>query len=1231
MNTFDPRLKKRNEKVKNDSSKPISSVQLPSYPDEVEYPMKSISEQVNNYLNEASMEEAESVKISHLRAAQDLLFNKDPELIDNYTDEIIAFQTDESFKVKCFVVSYIREACIKEPSLMTKLYPNYLLTLENESTFVAKLVVRSATMLHPYCLMRMIKNPDEAHESMWKVYRKLQSRILDYLETTKDGLTNQTVKFFQVVILTMSSRPRSSSTPLNNQICHSLEDIPVKHPFMSRDDLAVEGKKLLSRFLNFVVDQSISSSSLLVAMVTLSEFANDRPQFMASIVQTFESLHATLPPTLAKDQVANVRKQLKMHLLKLLRQSEAHQYHPQITTLLYALGTNANEIARNMPRDAGGRDKKFGVSKRKVEEEDYGNKKPKLDSGDVSAGTSVMVDSSKSGAAASSFKTSASYNACAINFTAQELAPFLTPENVANLVLLSMVMLPERIPDAFQASYTPIESAGTKEQIQLLARLLATQMTAVGIGSGIKKASAMQLEEETRRRQEKQKKEKENEISSSISTVIGGVTMNKSSEEKSASDGKKNKSVAAVELHQPQLPVKSAQLRIKGGFRLKDSTNELSLQQKQTIIEACVMRILHSEARSSTIHSLWQGLVTKLVARFGGNLHSALADYILEDIRNRSNLAFKWLYEEYNICVENSRGGNDKEAQKNYSAALNVILRGILDKHDAKEGIFAKMMQQAPLLTDGAIKLLQEYCEDQRHHTAALQLAKTLMSHRPQKKMHFLKLLFELAASPNEEIRKGSIDSLVEMYNQNKMSEQIKFFAINNIKNLACERPPLDKIKLPAGEDGTKWGEETIKQCMMLLLSLLPHNHQLIESLAEVYVQAHSSIKRHVLRALDEPIGDMGMDSPQLLQLVEHCPMGAETLVTRMLHILTDKEHASPDLTEKVRDLHRKRVPDVRFLIPVITGLTKDELMEALPKLILHKPNVVQGVISRLLRSRRQSESDLLTAGPVTPQELLIHLHNFDFRQGKLQFLIKAINMCIAEKSIYTPEVIVGVINKLLEQTTFPPLMMRTLLQALIQYPRISNYVVTVLNRLVARKAWNSPKTWQGFIKCCQRLKRLSFEILLKLPVEQLESVFDVAGEMREHLRAYLQMYNDPHRLDPLVIELIFKSEEQLKREKAAAVQQKAMEDFQKQQKEWEEKHKKIVQKHVEKADEQKNVADKEKNRSDQQKASALKERSNQEMPDALADANRKVVDRVPTPTQDEQQQQDQEEKMEVS
>lgn len=38
----------------------------------------------------------------------------------------------------------------------------------------------------------------------------------------------------------------------------------------------------------------------------------------------------------------------------------------------------------------------------------------------------------------------------------------------------------------------------------------------------------------------------------------------------------------------------------------------------------------------------------------------------------------------------------------------------------------------------------------------------------------------------------------------------------------------------------------------------------------------------------------MGMDSPELLLFVENCPKGAETLVTRVIHILTDK--GSPDV-----------------------------------------------------------------------------------------------------------------------------------------------------------------------------------------------------------------------------------------------------------------------------------------------------------------------------------------------
>lgn len=51
-------------------------------------------------------------------------------------------------------------------------------------------------------------------------------------------------------------------------------------------------------------------------------------------------------------------------------------------------------------------------------------------------------------------------------------------------VLITMVYLPEVMPASFQAIYTPVESAGTEAQIKHLARLMATQMTAAGLGPG---------------------------------------------------------------------------------------------------------------------------------------------------------------------------------------------------------------------------------------------------------------------------------------------------------------------------------------------------------------------------------------------------------------------------------------------------------------------------------------------------------------------------------------------------------------------------------------------------------------------------------------------------------------------------------------------------------------------------------------------------------------------------
>lgn len=78
-------------------------------------------------------------------------------------------------------------------------------------------------------------------------------------------------------------------------------------------------------------------------------------------------------------------------------------------------------------------------------------------------------------------------------------------------------MLPESMPAQFQSNYTPIAAAGTEAQIEHLSRLLATQLTAVGMGPGIEEVSKMTIlaNEESTQNQEDDKAIK------SIQTVVG--------------------------------------------------------------------------------------------------------------------------------------------------------------------------------------------------------------------------------------------------------------------------------------------------------------------------------------------------------------------------------------------------------------------------------------------------------------------------------------------------------------------------------------------------------------------------------------------------------------------------------------------------------------------------------------------------------------------------------------
>lgn len=64
---------------------------------------------------------------------------------------------------------------------------------------------------------------------------------------------------------------------------------------------------------------------------------------------TFYTLIANLPPTLAKSQVSSVRKNLKLHLVAVLKHPCSLEFQGQISTLLLDLGMPQSEINRSTP------------------------------------------------------------------------------------------------------------------------------------------------------------------------------------------------------------------------------------------------------------------------------------------------------------------------------------------------------------------------------------------------------------------------------------------------------------------------------------------------------------------------------------------------------------------------------------------------------------------------------------------------------------------------------------------------------------------------------------------------------------------------------------------------------------------------------------------------------------------------------------------------------------------
>lgn len=986
--------------------------------------------------------------------------------------------------------------------------------LRDQSPQVIKRVIQSCAAVYKNFLQWLCTMNDvpEETEKAWNALCIMKAEILDKIDDDNDGIRTNAIKFLEGVVI-LQTYVDEDSMKRPNDI--SLDSVPLNLKIVRRRKLEDEAVHIFESLLKFHAAAHISSVNLIACTGTLCTIAKMRPSFMTPVVQALKNLHANLPPTLTDSQVNSVRKHLKMQLLNIIRQPSAYEMQSTISDILVDLGASNSEIAKAIPK----MDKKEQArrSKRALENATAAAAKrikiEKVDKPAVRREMEIDVDEIEDQKRRS--------NKLNETFLLDHLK---NKETVVELIIDSMQNLPNEIPAHFRRNYAPDVDLTIPQRTQKIATQLAELMTAERLGPGaavITKDPPMRIKISA----EEEKNivlglRKEAIVAEPASTEIN---LDEDMDETVGGDenGETRKEEATKKLRENME-------RAKGGDttvipRMKQRAKELKLQEitkpiarvkKETFLVQAVNRILNAEKRSIAggVSNKRVKILTVLGATFTPSVRESIIKFILIDLRNRFELAFNWLFEEYSLLQGFTRHTYIKSEHKPdhaYNKLLNEIIAGILsfkDEHFDQEAYIRKTYMMAPILTDDAHASLISICEMSDLSGCGMEILRELTLRRPPKHLKYLNVLLKYSVHEVSDLRDTASANILKIYLERpSLVETIEEFALRWLHYLEKATPPPDVFHADYGrsEAAVVWTESLTKICLTPFLTILPQHDDLIESLSQVYVNTTPEIKQTIRRSIDAAIRTMGAENVRILKLIEDGAKGAETLITRIIQILTERTTPNAELVRRVRDLYHTKVSDVRLLIPIINGLTKQEIIAALPKLLRLNPIVLKEVFKRLLGIGADNDSNTTRVLPLSAADLLVALHTLDPTKIELKFVVQATTICLTEKDIrmcYTQDTLAIVLQQLADITPLPTLLMRTILQSLTLYPRLGGFACNILQRLIPKQVWKQKVVWEGFLKCCQKLSPGSLPVMLLLPPAQLQDALNTCPELRQPL-----------------------------------------------------------------------------------------------------------------------------------
>lgn len=605
--------------------------------------------------------------------------------------------------------------------------------LRDTSPQVIKRVIQSCAAVYKNTLQWLCTLVDvsDGTEMSWNTLCIMKCEILDMIDHDNDGIRTNAIKFLEGVVI-LQTYPDDDS--MKKDVAFSLEDIPLTLKIVRRRKLEDEAINIFESLLKFQAASHISSVNLIACTGTLCMIGKMRPtSFLHSVVDGLKHLNSNLPPTLTDSQISSVRKHLKMQLINIIKLPAAYEMQSLITTILLDLSATNQEISKVLPKfdklelhrrakraaenaaaavaaaaAATAADKQPPAKRMKLD------KDGKFEKQQIKRQMEIDVDEVEE-----QIRKSNQLNE---QFIIDNLK---TKETVIDLVMANIGNLPNTVPLNFLKNYTPVINLSLSQQVQRIAQQLSEQMTEKRIGPGatvITKDPPMRLKvtlEEEKNIIMGMRKDisgsgllSQSNLNDGNSTNFGNsintnddiiVNINDMDNDEHMDEdyiGDNDDETNELRKEEATKKLRETMERFKGEQsmipRMKQKAKSLKLQEvtkpisriaKEKFLLESVNRILRSE-RSSIVGGVAtkrRKIVTILAATFTSSVRDNIIKFIMADIKNRLDLAFSWLYEEYSLLQGFTRHSYIKTEQKPdyaYNKLLNGLIAGIYVKYN---------------------------------------------------------------------------------------------------------------------------------------------------------------------------------------------------------------------------------------------------------------------------------------------------------------------------------------------------------------------------------------------------------------------------------------------------------------------------------------------------------------------------------------------------------------------